>query len=52
MKLILRISNLFPLFLALLIVNTVWKLGWQHLGANAKSRWAQAVAGAAAFQSG
>lgn len=50
MKLILRISNVVPLFMAFLILSTVWKLGWQHLGASAKSRWAQAIAGAAATQ--
>ena len=50
MKLILRISNLFPLYLALLIVNTAFKLGWQHVAANAKSRWVTALAGAAAYQ--
>lgn len=50
MKLILRIANVFPLFLAFLLVGTVWKLGWQHLAANSKSKVAQAIAGAAAYQ--
>ncbi len=50
MKLILRISNLVPLFMGLLIVGTVWKLGWQHLAANSRAAWVQSLAGAAAFQ--
>ena len=49
-KLILRISNVIPLFMAFLIVGTMWKLGWQHLGANVKSRAGQAIAAAAAYQ--
>ncbi len=50
MKLILRITNVVPLFMAFLILSTVWKLGWQHLAVNSKSRAAQALAGAAATQ--
>ena len=49
-KLILRITNVVPLFMAFLIVGTVWKQGWQHLGANAKSRVIQAIAAAGAYQ--
>ena len=50
MKLILRIWNVVPLYMAFLILDTVFKLGWQHLGANVKSRFGQAIAGAMAWQ--
>lgn len=49
-KLILRLENTVPLFMVFLILGTVWKLGWQHLGANSTSKVAQAFAGAAATQ--
>lgn len=53
MKLILRIGNLFPLFLALLLLDTAWKQGWQHLAARTQpgSFW-NTIAGAAAYQRG
>ena len=50
MKLILRIQNTIPLFMVLLILQTVWKLGWQH-ASHSKSPIVQSLAGAAAFQS-
>jgi hypothetical protein len=50
MKLFLRIGNLFPLFVALLIVGTSWKLVWQHLAARSRSRFWQTIAAAAAYQ--
>lgn len=33
MKLILRIGNVFPLFLAFLLIGSVWKLGWAQVAA-------------------
>lgn len=50
MKLILRISNLFPLFLALLLVGTAWKLGWQYAASKSSAKWVQSLAGGAAYQ--
>jgi hypothetical protein len=51
MKLALRLVNLMPLFMALLIVGTVWKQLWQHVAASTGpgSVWS-AIAGAAAYQ--
>lgn len=49
MKLILRIGNLFPLFLALLILSTGWKIAWQH-AAKSSNSVVRALAGAAAYQ--
>lgn len=50
-KLFLRFVNLIPLFCAFLILGTLWKLGWQHVGAKAASgSVASALAGAAAYQ--
>lgn len=51
MKLILRIANIWPLFLALLLLDTAWKVSWQHL-ANTSSPILRALAGAALYQRG
>lgn len=52
MKLILRIGNLFPLFVALLIVGTVWRQVWEHVAARAGSQSVLGkLAGAALYQS-
>lgn len=48
-KLILRISNLWPLFLALLILDTAWTTGWRYV-ARSSSPFLQALAGAALVQ--
>lgn len=51
MKLALRLVNLVPLFMALLIVGTVWKQGWQHIASKAApGSFLAAIAGAAAYQ--
>lgn len=51
MKLFLRFVNLLPLFLAILLVGTVWKLLWQHVAVNAKrGSIGASLAGAAAYQ--
>lgn len=50
-KLLLRLENTVPLFMVFLILNTAWKLGWQHLASRSSSKATQALAGAAAFQS-
>lgn len=50
-KLFLRLVNLVPLFAALLIVGTGWKLFWQHVAANARrGSVLSALAGAAFYQ--
>lgn len=49
MKLILRIVNLWPLFMALLILSTAWKQVWQHAAAS-NSPILQKLAGAALYQ--
>jgi hypothetical protein len=50
-KLFLRIANLLPLFAALLIIGTAWKLAWQHVAARARrGSFASALAGAASYQ--
>jgi hypothetical protein len=52
-KLILRLVNLFPLFVALLLVGTLWKLVWQHVAHSARrGSVASSFAGAALYQSG
>ena len=50
-KLFLRIANLWPLFMALLILDTAWKIAWQH-AALSSSPIVQKFAGAALFQKG
>lgn len=51
MKLFLRFVNLLPLFFAILIVGTFWKLIWQHVASNAKrGSVAASLAGGAAYQ--
>lgn len=52
MKLILQLRNLFPLFLALLILNTAWKQVWQHIAARGGTGVLAKFAGAALYQSG
>jgi hypothetical protein len=50
-KLFLRLVNLLPLFAALLIVGTAWKLGWQYAASKARQGSVlAALAGAAAYQ--
>ena len=51
-KRILHIANLFPLFLGLLILSTLWKQAWQHVANRAPSgSTASKLAGAALYQS-
>lgn len=51
MKLLLKIVNVWPLFVAFLILDTAWKLTWQHV-ALSPNPLAQKFAGAALFQKG
>lgn len=52
-KLILRIGNIWPLFLALLILGTAWKVAWHHVGNKAPAgSWLSKLAGAALYQTG
>jgi len=50
-KLLLKIANVWPLFMAFLILDTAWKLGWQH-AALSSSPIVQKLAGAALYQNG
>jgi hypothetical protein len=50
-KLLLRIANVWPLVVAFLILDTAWKLAWQH-AAISSSPLLQKLAGAALFQKG
>ncbi len=53
LKLILRIANIWPLFLALLILNTAWKIGWHYVAARSGGGgFAAKLAGSALYQSG